>query len=82
MRVVVFYHRSVGEGLQFDPISLPDAQLGLHAAASLARLLHGQSRPGDVPAFPDPVYDGFSEGVETGDLKSAKTLLDALGHAQ
>ena len=29
-----------------------------------------------------PVYDRFSEGFETADLKSAKTLLDALGHAQ
>ena len=29
-----------------------------------------------------PVYDRFGEGFETADLKSAKTLLDALGHAQ
>jgi hypothetical protein len=29
-----------------------------------------------------PVYDRFSEGFETADLKSAKTFLDALGHAQ
>jgi hypothetical protein len=29
-----------------------------------------------------PVYDRFSEGFETADLKSPKTLLDALGHAQ
>jgi hypothetical protein len=29
-----------------------------------------------------PVSDRFSEGFETADLKSAKTLLDALGHAQ
>ena len=28
------------------------------------------------------VYDRFSEGFETADLKSAKTLLDALGHAK
>jgi hypothetical protein len=28
------------------------------------------------------VYDRFSEGFETADLKSGKTLLDALGHAQ
>jgi len=30
----------------------------------------------------EPVYDRFSEGFETADLKSAKTFLDALGHAQ
>ena len=29
-----------------------------------------------------PVYDRFSEGFETADLKSAKTFLDALDHAQ
>ena len=29
-----------------------------------------------------PVYDRFREGFETADLKLAKTLLDALGHAQ
>jgi hypothetical protein len=29
-----------------------------------------------------PAYDRFSKGLETVDLKSAKTLLDALGHAQ
>jgi hypothetical protein len=28
------------------------------------------------------VYDRFSEGSETADLKSAKTFLDALVHAQ
>jgi predicted ATPase len=58
-----------------------DAQLGLHAAASLARLLRGHSRLGDAPTL-DPVYDRFGEGFETADLESAKTLLDALGHAQ
>ena len=29
-----------------------------------------------------PVYDRFSEGFETADLKSAKTFLDAFSHAQ
>jgi hypothetical protein len=29
-----------------------------------------------------PVYDRFSEGYATADLKSAKALFDALGHAQ
>jgi hypothetical protein len=35
-----------------------------------------------MPPLLDPVYGRFSEGFETADLKSAKTLLDALGHAQ
>ena len=59
-----------------------DAPLGLCAPASLARLLRDQSRPADALALLDPVYDRFSEGFETADLESAKTLLDALGHAQ
>jgi hypothetical protein len=42
----------------------------------------GQSRPADALALQDRVYDRFSEGFDTADLKSAKTLLDALGHAQ
>jgi hypothetical protein len=54
----------------------------LRAAASLARLLRDPSRPADAPALADPVYERFSEGSETADLKSAKTLLDAPGHAQ
>jgi len=64
------------------PISLADAQLGLRAAASLAHLLRDPSRPADALALLDPVYDRFSEGFETADLESAKTLLDTLGHAQ
>jgi predicted ATPase len=63
-------------------ISLADAQLGLCATASLARLLRDPSRSADAPALLDPAYDRFSEGFETADLKSAKTLLDVLGHAQ
>jgi hypothetical protein len=59
-----------------------DAPLGLRAAASLARPLRDHSRLADAPALLDPVYDRFSEGFETADPKSAKTLLDALGHAQ
>jgi hypothetical protein len=54
----------------------------LHAAASLARLVRDPSRPADAPAPLAPVYDRFSEGFATADPKSAKTLLDALGHAQ
>jgi len=53
-----------------------------NSASALARLLRDQSRLADASALMDPVYDRFSEGFETADLKSAKTLLDALGHAQ
>ena len=50
----------------------------LRAAASLARLLRGQNRAADALALLQPVYDRFTEGFDTADLKAAKTLLDAL----
>jgi hypothetical protein len=54
----------------------------LRAATSLGRPLRDLRRPADWSALLDPVYDRFSEGFETADLKSAKTLLDAPGRAQ
>ncbi|HEY2538183.1 MAG TPA: winged helix-turn-helix domain-containing protein [Stellaceae bacterium] len=50
----------------------------LRAAMSLARLLHDQGRPADALALLQPVYDRFTEGFDTADLKTAKTLLDAV----
>jgi len=50
----------------------------LRAATSLARLLHDQSRCADALALLQPVYDRFTEGFDTADLKAAKALLDAL----
>jgi predicted ATPase len=50
----------------------------LRAAMSLARLLHGQGRRADGLALLQPVYDRFTEGFDTADLKAAKTLLDAV----
>jgi predicted ATPase/DNA-binding winged helix-turn-helix (wHTH) protein len=50
----------------------------LRAAASLARFLRGQGRSADAQALLWPVYDRFTEGFDTADLKSAKTLLDDL----
>jgi predicted ATPase len=50
----------------------------LRAAASLARLLRDQGRSAEALALLQPVYDGFTEGFETADLKAAKALLDAL----
>jgi predicted ATPase len=52
--------------------------LELGAATSLARLLRDQSRAADAMALLQPVYDRFTEGFETADLKAAKTLLEAL----
>ena len=50
----------------------------LRAATSLARLLRNQGRPADAIACLRPVYDRFTEGFGTADLRTAKALLDAL----
>jgi predicted ATPase/DNA-binding winged helix-turn-helix (wHTH) protein len=50
----------------------------LRAAKSLARLLSDQSRSADATTLLQPVYDRFTEGFDTADLKAAKALLDAL----
>jgi len=51
----------------------------LRAATSLARLLRDQGRSAKALALLHPVYDRFTEGFDTADLKAAKALLDALG---
>jgi predicted ATPase len=48
----------------------------LRAATSLARLLRDQSRAADALALLHPVYDRFTEGFDTADLKVAKALID------
>ena len=50
----------------------------LRVALSLARLLRGQGRSADAVGILQPVYDRFSEGFKTADLRSARALLDAL----
>jgi predicted ATPase len=50
----------------------------LRCATSLARLLRDQGRSGDATAQLQPVYDRFTEGFATADLKMAKALLDDL----
>jgi predicted ATPase len=50
----------------------------LRATTSLARLLRDQSRAADAKALLQPVYDRFTEGFDTADLKAAKALLDVL----
>jgi predicted ATPase/DNA-binding winged helix-turn-helix (wHTH) protein len=50
----------------------------LRAATSFARLLSDQGRSGEAIVCLQPVYDRFTEGYHTTDLKSARELLDAL----
>jgi predicted ATPase/DNA-binding winged helix-turn-helix (wHTH) protein len=50
----------------------------LRAAMSLARLLRDQNRSAEAIALLSPIYDRFTEGFETADLKTAKALIDGL----
>jgi predicted ATPase len=50
----------------------------LRAATNLARLWAGQGRRGEAREMLAPVYAWFTEGLDTADLKNAKTLLDKL----
>jgi predicted ATPase len=50
----------------------------LRAATSLARLWRDQDRQSEAHDLLSPVYDWFTEGFDTADLKDAKALLDEL----
>ncbi len=50
----------------------------LRAATSLARLWQQQDKRQDAYDLLAPVYNWFTEGFDTADLKDAKVLLDAL----
>jgi predicted ATPase len=50
----------------------------LRAATSLARLWRDQGKREEARELLDPVYDWFTEGFDTLDLKEAKALLEEL----
>ena len=50
----------------------------LAAATSLGRLLRDRGRHDEALRILTPVYDWFSEGFDTQDLKDAKALLEEL----
>ena len=50
----------------------------MRAATSLARLWAEQGRRDEARGLLAPVYDWFTEGFDTADLKEAKRLLDEL----
>jgi predicted ATPase/class 3 adenylate cyclase len=52
--------------------------LELRATTSLARLLARQSRPDEARTMLADIYNWFTEGFDTADLKEAKALLDEL----
>ena len=51
----------------------------LRAGTSLARLLRDRGRSAEGLAILQPVYERFTEGFDTADLRSARALLGALG---
>jgi predicted ATPase len=53
--------------------------LELRAAVSLARLWRGQGRRTEARDLLAPVYEWFTEGFDTLDLKEAKALLEEVG---
>ena len=63
-------------------LSIAEEQEGklweLRAAASLARLRRDQGRRAEARDLLAAVYDWFTEGFDTADLKEAKALLDQL----
>ncbi len=50
----------------------------LRAATSLARLWQQQGKMAEARELLAPIYDWFTEGFDTADLKDAKALLDHL----
>jgi len=50
----------------------------LRAATSLARLWRDQGKSAEARELLAPVYDWFTEGFETADLREARVLLDKL----
>ncbi len=54
----------------------------LRAATSLARLWQSQDKRQDAYDLLAPVYEWFTEGFDTADLKDAKALLGELSEGQ
>jgi len=50
----------------------------LRATTSLARLLRDKGRRDDARAMLSQIYNWFTEGFDTADLKDARALLDEL----
>jgi len=54
----------------------------LRTASSLARLWQGQGKRKEAHALLAPIYNWFTEGFDTKDLKEAKALIDELGESR
>jgi predicted ATPase len=67
------YHQALGWARRQGALSWE-----LRTATSLARLLRDQNRSSEAIALLAPIYNRFTEGFETADLKTAKALIDSL----
>jgi predicted ATPase len=71
------------EGLYHEALEIARRQEAkgweLRAATSLARLWQRQGKRAEARNLLRPVYDWFTEGFDTQDLKDAKALLEELG---
>ena len=56
----------------------PGKVLELRATTTLARLLRGTDRRDEALTMLAEIYNWFTEGFDTADLKEAKALLDEL----
>jgi DNA-binding winged helix-turn-helix (wHTH) protein/predicted ATPase/type II secretory pathway predicted ATPase ExeA len=69
------FHRAIDMARQQQARSLE-----LRAGVSLARLWQQQGKTAEAGALLAPIYDWFTEGFDTADLREAKALLDELAH--
>jgi predicted ATPase len=76
-------HTETAEKLYCTALSIAQEQEAklweLRAVVSLARLRRDQGRRAEAGDLLAPVYNWFTEGFDTPDLKEAKALLDELG---
>ena len=79
--------RQAGDGQEAEACCLKAIKIAQHqqaklwelrAATSLARLWQGQGKTKEAWELLAPVYNWFTEGFETADLKDAKALFDDL----
>lgn len=61
-----------------ESISVQAKSLELRAALSLSRLWVQERKSGQAHELLEPVFNSFTEGVETEELREAKAFLDEL----
>ena len=70
--------KDIGIARAGDRLRLIKAARALLAVIKLSRLWADQGRRDDAYGLLSPLYEWFTEGFDTADLKDAKALLDGL----